>query len=119
MSLNGNWEQTWVVDSGGTATPNGSVAEVAQAGNRVRATFQSLGNTYEVSGVIERGNIVTGRWYDTTPGPTYFGSFQLVIDPLGNEMQGVWIGWSKKGSVRSGEWTWRRIKPNVGGKKNP
>lgn len=110
VSLSGVWKQTWVtMTKEGDRRTNESIAELAQAGNRVRATFQSLGHTYEMQGTIERGNLVTGRWYDTAAGPTYFGAFQLVIDALASEMKGQWVGWSQSGMVRADEWIWTRI----------
>jgi hypothetical protein len=107
-SLTGRWQQVWNVTRDGKYEEIPSDADLVQADVRVRASWSALGKLYEMDGTIERGNVLTGRWRDSRVGPTYFGSFQLLIDPLGNEMTGVWVGWSRTGIVRSGDWRWRR-----------
>lgn len=54
--------------------------------------------------------IATGTWRETTSvagyykGATYHGTLQLVIDPGGRRMRGMWLGFGKDFTVNSGEW---------------
>lgn len=107
-SLTGTWIQKWSVvrDSGLEEFP--SEAEVVQSDIRVRASWITFGKRYRLDGEIQRGTILTGTWQDQNSGPTYFGTFQLIISPFANEMEGRWIGWSKRGLIRGGEWVWSR-----------
>jgi hypothetical protein len=58
--------------------------------------------------------IATGTWRETTSptgyykGATYHGTLQLVIDPSGRRMRGMWLGFGRDFTINSGEWalTW-------------
>ncbi len=60
------------------------------------------------------GSVATGSWMEQTSpagyyrGATYHGTLQLVINPMGREMSGRWVGYGKNFKVNSGEWelTW-------------
>jgi hypothetical protein len=55
--------------------------------------------------------VATGTWRETTSptgyyrGATYHGTLQLVIDPSGHRMRGMWLGFGRDFAVNSGEWT--------------
>ncbi len=36
---------------------------------------------------------------------TYHGALQMVIDPSGRTMHGMWLGFGRRFSVNAGEWT--------------
>ena len=57
------------------------------------------GRPFVIRGQIQRGNVLTGVWSDREKGGTYFGAFQLIIDPIPNRMQGRWIGFSGNNAV--------------------
>jgi hypothetical protein len=60
------------------------------------------------------GSIATGTWTEQTSpggyykGATYYGTLQLVINPMGRVMSGRWLGFGQNFKVNSGEWelTW-------------
>ncbi|MFD7026098.1 hypothetical protein [Promicromonospora sukumoe] len=55
--------------------------------------------------------VATGTWRETTApggryrGASYHGALQLVIDPSGRSMHGMWLGFGRRFSVNAGEWT--------------
>jgi hypothetical protein len=62
-----------------------------------------------------KNNIVTGAWRETTSteghyqGVTYHGTLQMVTNPMGRNMTGKWVGFSKDFQVESGDWNLRWI----------
>jgi hypothetical protein len=60
------------------------------------------------------GSIATGTWTEQTSpegfykGATYYGTLQLVVNPMGRVMSGRWLGFGQNFKVNSGEWelTW-------------
>ncbi|HWE91772.1 MAG TPA: hypothetical protein VG317_20080 [Pseudonocardiaceae bacterium] len=56
------------------------------------------------------GLVVTGNWSERTSplgyyrGATYHGSLQLVLDPMGKDMNGRWVGFDKQFNVNSDVW---------------
>ncbi|MQA63668.1 MAG: hypothetical protein GEU86_19835 [Actinophytocola sp.] len=59
--------------------------------------------------------VATGTWRETTSpdgyyrGAAYHGTLQLVIDPSGRKMRGMWLGFAKDFQINSGQWelTWQ------------
>lgn len=59
--------------------------------------------------------MATGSWRETTSpdgyykGVTYHGTLQMVVDPSGRHMRGMWLGFSRDFTIKSGEWelTWQ------------
>lgn len=55
-------------------------------------------------------SVVTGTWRETTSptgyyrGAVYHGTIQMVVDPSGRRMHGMWLGFSRKFSINSGRW---------------
>ncbi|MGI5186916.1 helix-turn-helix domain-containing protein [Promicromonospora sp. CA-289599] len=55
--------------------------------------------------------VATGTWRETTApdghyrGATYHGALQMVIDPSGRSMHGMWLGFGRRFNVNAGEWT--------------
>lgn len=58
--------------------------------------------------------VATGTWIEKTSpighyrGATYYGSLQMVVDPMGRAMRGKWLGFNRKFEVNTGDWelTW-------------
>ncbi len=54
--------------------------------------------------------VATGTWREQTSpggyykGATYHGTVQLVIDPVGQRMSGMWLGFGRDFAINSGEW---------------
>lgn len=78
-----------------------------------RLTAQSLphttGSTMTLD-LITDASVVTGTWRETTSptgyyrGAVYHGTIQMVVDPSGRRMHGMWLGFSRKFSINSGRW---------------
>jgi hypothetical protein len=107
-SLSGRWIQNWKVVSDRFPPENPAEAEITQIGSRFEAISTVHGRTWVINGEIQRGNVVTGRRYDREKGATYFGAFQLIIEPMPDRMTGKWIGFSQDNRVKEGDWEWRR-----------
>lgn len=54
--------------------------------------------------------VATGSWHEKTSstghykGATYHGTLQMVIDPSGHSMRGMWLGFSRDFTIKSGRW---------------
>ena len=54
--------------------------------------------------------VVTGSWLEKTApdgyykGATYHGTLQMIIDPSGRSMRGMWLGFSRDFTINSGQW---------------
>jgi transcriptional regulator with XRE-family HTH domain len=54
--------------------------------------------------------IATGSWHETTSsaghykGAIYHGTLQMVIDPSGRSMRGLWLGFNSSFTINSGRW---------------
>lgn len=109
VNLGGPWESTWYVDS--TRFPNKVSCRnvvVKQLRNRFYARLKVDNVDFYAHGEIDSGRYVTGVWKDNTEGG-YHGSFQFIIDPSTRDMDGLWIGYSTKGTVKQGRWEWHRL----------
>ncbi len=80
-------------------------------GNRLHG--QSLPNSLNSLLTLEitvAGSVLTGTWMERTSptgyykGAVYHGAIQLLVDPSGRSMNGRWVGFDKKSTVKSGEW---------------
>ncbi|MDR7384395.1 hypothetical protein J2S48_003910 [Promicromonospora iranensis] len=55
--------------------------------------------------------IASGTWRETTApnghyqGMTYHGVLQLIIDPSERSMHGMWLGFGRRLTMNTGEWT--------------
>jgi hypothetical protein len=55
--------------------------------------------------------MATGTWREKTSptgyykGATYHGTVQLIVDPSGRRMRGMWLGFGRDFTINSGEWT--------------
>jgi hypothetical protein len=65
------------------------------------------------------GSILTGTWTERTSphghyrAATYHGLIQLVVDPTGHSMNGMWLGVSKRYTIKAGEWRLDRLLDDV------
>jgi hypothetical protein len=57
------------------------------------------------------GNVVTGTWVEVTAVDGYYraaryhGAIQLLADPTGRRMAGMWVGFGQDMDVNTGPWT--------------
>jgi hypothetical protein len=77
VSLSGRWKQNWRVSSSRYPLENPDIAVVTQIGSQFRAESTVKGRPFVICGQIQRGNILTGTWYDRESGATYFGALSL------------------------------------------
>lgn len=83
-----------------------------QHGNRLigQSLPHTTGSQLRIELAIE-SSVATGSWRETTSphgyykGATYHGTLQLVIDPSGRQMNGMWLGFGRDFNINSGEWT--------------
>ena len=113
-AFSGIWHSRYVYPSTGRAKDftGDHYVILGQKGNRL--TGQSLPHSQDSQLRIELavdGPVATGTWRETTSpagyykGSTYHGTLQLVIDPSGRRMQGMWLGFGRDFTINSGEWT--------------
>lgn len=104
----GNWHERWNED-GKQITPQAVdySAHIKQFGSRISGSFTSDGEKYFFIGRV-LNHYVTGTWQGELGENSYYGAFQLRLYPGLKTMDGKWIGYSKQGSVKSGNWEWKR-----------
>ncbi len=57
------------------------------------------------------GNVVTGTWTEVTSkggyykGGRYHGAVQMLADPTGRRLVGMWVGFGREMDVNTGPWT--------------
>ncbi len=82
-----------------------------QQGNRLigQSLSHSTGSRLRLELVVENA-VATGTWREQTSptgyykGATYHGTLQLVVDPAGGRMNGMWLGFGRGFAINSGEW---------------
>jgi hypothetical protein len=117
-SFSGVWHSHYVYPSTGRAkkfTGDHYVA-LRQQGNRLvgESLPHSQGSQLRLELSLDTP-VATGTWQETTSptgyykGATYHGTLQLVIDPSGRRMRGMWLGFGRDFTINSGEWalTWQ------------
>jgi hypothetical protein len=111
FNLTGVWHQEWSVQSEDfPETDVDENAEIFSYKDKLKGSFKaSDGKAYLMDGHISNRH-VTGTWINKFGGPGYNGAFQLVINPSGDAMEGTWIGWSKNETVKSGKFSWKKVK---------
>jgi hypothetical protein len=72
---------------------------------------------YNIKATFHQARYVTGEWRNNTERDNYHGAFQFVVVPMGKKMNGQWVGFGKKGKVKSGPWDWillnGKVKDNI------
>ncbi|WP_369373991.1 hypothetical protein AB1046_07720 [Promicromonospora sp. Populi] len=85
---------------------------IRQEGDRLIGTSlpHSSGSRVSLELTLE-APVATGTWRETTApngeyqGATFHGALQLVIDPSGHSMDGMWLGFGRQLNMNTGEWT--------------
>jgi hypothetical protein len=83
-----------------------------QQGQRLigQSLQHSTGSRLRLELAIEKA-VATGTWREQTSptgyykGAVYHGTLQLVADPAGRRMNGMWLGFGRDFAINSGEWT--------------
>lgn len=83
-----------------------------QQGTRLigQSLSHSTGSRLRLELTVEKA-VATGTWREQTSptgyykGAVYHGTLQLVVDPAGHRMHGMWLGFGRDFTINSGEWT--------------
>jgi hypothetical protein len=111
--LSGIWRSSYVytsTDRAGDFTDNHYVV-FRQHENRLvgQSLPHSTGSQLRIELVLEPP-VATGSWFEMTSpngyykGATYHGTLQMIIDPSGRSMRGMWLGFSRNFTINSGRW---------------
>jgi hypothetical protein len=115
--LSGIWHSRYVYPSTGRGESLTGEHYVVLRQQGARLTGQSLsqstGSQLKLDLGLERA-VATGTWREQTSpsgyyrGAVYHGTLQLVVDPAGRRMRGMWLGFGRDFSINSGDWhlTW-------------
>jgi transcriptional regulator with XRE-family HTH domain len=66
------------------------------------------------------GQVVTGTWAEQTrqdgyyQGAPYYGAIQMLLDPTGHRMAGMWVGFGRDMAVNTGAWSLTLVDAGVG-----
>jgi hypothetical protein len=106
------WTQDWHVVSDRFAPANPSTLRIYRFLHLIAAEAEqetTTGESYKfrILGVMDR-NIITGKWMDPKPNG-YYGTFQLMLAHTHDAAEGKWMGFSSSGTVKSGDWVWRKV----------
>lgn len=113
----GIWHSKYVYPSTGRGTTLAGEHYVVlrQQGERLvgESVSHSTGSQLRLELGVEKA-VATGVWREQTSpagyykGAVYHGTLQLVVDPAGRSMNGMWLGFGRDFTVNSGEWrlTW-------------
>lgn len=112
-SLSGIWRSRYVYPSTGRGADFASNHYLVFRQRQNRLIGQSLphstGSKLRLELVLEPP-VATGTWREATSrtgyykGATYHGALQMIIDPSGRSMHGMWLGFSRDFKVNSGRW---------------
>ncbi len=112
-ALSGIWRSHYVYPStgrGGEFTGDHYIVFRQREGRLFGQSLpHSTGSQLRLELVLEPP-VATGSWRETTSptgyykGATYHGTLQMVIDPSGRSMRGMWLGFSRDFKVNSGRW---------------
>lgn len=107
-SVRGRWKTQYsYLDGGGRLVTFSDKVRLIQFGRYVWGwNNAATRHRYRVSGVIRKGNVFAGTWNSRRPEAIYHGTFQLAISAGGHHMEGKWLGYSSKNSIRQGDWGW-------------
>lgn len=112
-AFSGIWRSHYIYPStgrGGDFTGDHYVVFRQQQNRLVGQSLpHSTGSQLRLELVLEPP-VATGSWRESTSsagyykGATYHGTLQLVIDPSGRSMHGMWLGFSRDFKINCGRW---------------
>lgn len=98
--LNGKWDFSWnLKDSENDPQTISEKLDVFHYGNILK--FQhTIDSQKYVFNAEFKNPYLTGTWKDVK-GIGYEGTFQMKLNGQGNKFEGMWIGWSNSGGIKS------------------
>lgn len=117
LSINGTWKSAYTHPSYDTEQCEivQHVLVVTKVGRRIRMKSTN-GNQpararsfLTVKCILDDKGILTGTWTEQfADGRRYHGVVQLRVSPTGENIAGMWTGYSRMSEIQAGEWTLRR-----------
>jgi len=113
FELSGIWRSRYVYDSSGRG--NDLIGEhyvvLRQEGNRLVGESVPAANDSVLRLDLRlAGPVATGTWLERTStsgyyrGAVYHGAMQLMVDPMGKNMTGRWVGFDREFNINSDVW---------------
>lgn len=111
--LDVGWRQTWTVNEAGVQNSYSSDIKIFRFLNLVACEFTYPAKngatvTAHIVGQFEVGRFLVGRWFNMADTQGYRGALQLQRSGDGQRFEGVWVGLSDGGGIKSGLWYWER-----------
>lgn len=110
----GIWHSRYVYPSTGRGKTFAGEHYVVLRQHGTRLIGQSLphtlGSRLRLELAVDK-SVATGTWREQTSltgyykGATYHGTVQMVVDPAGRRMSGMWLGFGRDFTINSGEWS--------------
>ncbi|OLT47584.1 hypothetical protein BJF85_15600 [Saccharomonospora sp. CUA-673] len=111
--LSGIWHSHYVYPSTGRAKNFTGEHYVVLRQQGARLVGQSLphtiGSRLRLELAVEKA-VATGTWRENTSptgyykGAAFHGTLQMVVDPSGRRMRGMWLGFGRDFTINSGQW---------------
>ncbi|GAB3494343.1 hypothetical protein [Amycolatopsis cihanbeyliensis] len=121
--LSGIWHSHYIFTSTGRAKDLAGEHYVVthHRGNRFTGESVPAENGSQLNlDLTLNGSVATGTWSERTSpagyyrGSVYHGALQLVIDPMGKTMRGMWVGFDREFAVDSNTWELNWIQAPAG-----
>ncbi|WP_157357239.1 hypothetical protein [Amycolatopsis nigrescens] len=112
-SYSGIWRSRYIYPSSGRGDNFAGEHYVVVHQHGSRLVGQSVPNSEGSQLRIEltiSSSVATGSWRETTSptgyykAATYHGTLQLVVEPSGRRMRGMWLGFGRDFAINSGQW---------------
>jgi hypothetical protein len=112
-SFSGVWQSQYIYPSTGRRSTFTGTHYVVIKQTGATLTGQSLPHSTGSRLRIEmslNASVASGNWQEITSttgyykGATYHGTLQLLVDPSGRRMHGMWLGFGRGFKINSGEW---------------
>lgn len=111
-NISGKWlTHYWYIAEDGSKNEKNDAVLLKQSGRYVRGKNEGRSDhIYTVNGWLRNNVVLTGTWKSCKNEAVFEGAFQLLVSADGRSMSGKWVGLSnsKPGTVRSGEWHWKK-----------
>lgn len=111
--FSGIWHSRYVYPSTGRAKDftGEHYVVLRQRGDRLlgQSLPHTIGSRLRLELAVEK-SVATGSWRENTSptgyytGAAFHGALQMVIDPSGRRMTGMWLGFGRDFTINSGDW---------------
>ncbi|MBX9737649.1 MAG: hypothetical protein K2X32_12065 [Phycisphaerales bacterium] len=105
----GRWRDAFTMPPDSSVAPGGGSFDVVHFGRKLTGKAVDPAGAKIRCRATFKQDIITGTWFDVRHGDSsYYGAFQLKLDPDGRTARGRWIGFGKSNAVLTGEMTWTK-----------